>query len=117
MPPAGHRRPAAPLRRSLGADGIFCQWLPLYQLSGEQLTILARTFLDAGFEPSRLVRHQYGYDPESFGPASGIRDPRKPLTALFVGGAAVLFPGKGFKDIYESDDPLYHTFMNVTLQF
>ncbi len=34
-----------------------------------------------------------------------------------VGGAAVLFPGKGFKDIYESDDPLYHTFMNVTLQF
>ena len=50
---------------------------------------VARTFLDAGFDPSRLVRHQYGYDPASFGPAPGARDPRKPLTALFVGGAAV----------------------------
>lgn len=36
---------------------------------------------------------------------------------VIVGGAAVLIPGKGFKDIYESDDPLYHTFMNVILQF
>lgn len=34
-----------------------------------------------------------------------------------AGGAAVLLPGKGFEDIYESGDPLYHTFMNVILQF
>ncbi len=34
-----------------------------------------------------------------------------------VGGAAVLLPGQGFKDIYESGDPLYHAFMNVILQF
>ncbi|HEV7765280.1 MAG TPA: hypothetical protein VGQ76_09780 [Thermoanaerobaculia bacterium] len=34
-----------------------------------------------------------------------------------VGGAAVLLPGKGFEDIYETKDPLYHAFMNVILQF
>ena len=34
-----------------------------------------------------------------------------------VGGAAVLLPGKGFEDIYESGDPLFHGFMNVILQF
>ena len=34
-----------------------------------------------------------------------------------VGGAAVLIPGQGFKDIYESSDPLYHVFMNVVLTF
>jgi hypothetical protein len=30
----------------LSAEGIFCQWLPLYQLSPEQLAIIIRTFLD-----------------------------------------------------------------------
>jgi hypothetical protein len=36
---------------------------------------------------------------------------------VIVGGAAVLLPGKGFQDIYETKDPLYHAFMNVILQF
>lgn len=36
---------------------------------------------------------------------------------ILVGGAAVLLPGQGFEDIYESNDPLYHAFMNVILQF
>jgi spermidine synthase len=34
------------VRRALAEGGLFCQWLPLYQLSGEQLAIIARTFLD-----------------------------------------------------------------------
>jgi spermidine synthase len=34
------------VRRALSAEGLFCQWLPLYQLSPEQLAILLRTFLD-----------------------------------------------------------------------
>jgi spermidine synthase len=34
------------VRRALTGDGIFCQWLPLYQLSPEQLAIILRTFLD-----------------------------------------------------------------------
>lgn len=36
---------------------------------------------------------------------------------VLVGGAAVLLPGQGFADIYESDDPLYQLFMNVILSF
>jgi spermidine synthase len=34
------------VRRALADDGVFCQWLPLYQLSPDQLAILLRTFLD-----------------------------------------------------------------------
>jgi len=33
------------VRRALTAEGVFCQWLPLYQLSPEQLAIILRTFL------------------------------------------------------------------------
>ena len=36
---------------------------------------------------------------------------------VIVGGLAGLIPGQGFKDIYERDDPLYHLFTNVILQF
>ncbi|MDP9193265.1 MAG: hypothetical protein M3P06_16325 [Acidobacteriota bacterium] len=36
---------------------------------------------------------------------------------VIAGGAAALLPGQGFKDIYESKDPLYHAFMNVILSF
>jgi spermidine synthase len=34
------------VRRALTEDGLFCQWLPVYQLSSEQLAIILRTFLD-----------------------------------------------------------------------
>src|SRR6185503_17878937 len=34
------------VRRALAPRGIFCQWLPVYQLSEEQLAILLRTFAD-----------------------------------------------------------------------
>jgi hypothetical protein len=36
---------------------------------------------------------------------------------VLVGGAAVLLPGKGFEDIYETKNPLVHAFMNLILQF
>ncbi len=36
---------------------------------------------------------------------------------IIAGGVATLIPGKGFKDIYETKQPLYHAFMNVTLSF
>ena len=32
-------------RAALAPDGLFCQWLPLFQLSETEVTILARTFL------------------------------------------------------------------------
>ncbi|HLG14063.1 MAG TPA: fused MFS/spermidine synthase [Blastocatellia bacterium] len=34
-------------RRALAPGGIFCQWLPLYQLSEDDLKIIVRTFLAA----------------------------------------------------------------------
>ncbi|HKQ37472.1 MAG TPA: fused MFS/spermidine synthase [Verrucomicrobiae bacterium] len=34
------------VRRRLKPDGIFCQWLPMFQLSQEQFYIVAGTFLD-----------------------------------------------------------------------
>ena len=40
------------VRRALTAEGVFCQWLPLYQLSPEQLAIILRTFLEVFPEAS-----------------------------------------------------------------
>jgi spermidine synthase len=34
------------VRASLDAGGLFCQWLPVYQLSREQLAIILRTFVE-----------------------------------------------------------------------
>jgi spermidine synthase len=34
------------VRQSLLPGGVFCQWLPLYQLSGRDLQAIVRTFLD-----------------------------------------------------------------------
>ena len=31
------------MRAALRPDGLFCQWLPLYQLTREELEIIART--------------------------------------------------------------------------
>ena len=36
---------------------------------------------------------------------------------VIVGGSALFLPGRGFKDIYESDRPLVHVFTNVILTF
>jgi hypothetical protein len=36
---------------------------------------------------------------------------------VIVGGTAAFLPGRGFKDIYERDRPLYHVFTNVILTF
>jgi spermidine synthase len=40
------------VRRALTAEGVFCQWLPLYQLSPEQLAIILRTFVEVFPEAS-----------------------------------------------------------------
>ena len=46
------------VRRALTSDGVFCQWLPLYQLSPEQLAIILRTFLDV-FPAASLWRGNF----------------------------------------------------------
>jgi len=53
---------------------------------------VARTFLDYGFDPKVLARHQYGFDEQFYWPDSQPRPERGGLTMLFAGGCA---PRKG----------------------
>jgi hypothetical protein len=46
------------VRRALTDDGLFCQWLPLYQLSPEQVAILLRTFVEV-FPQASLWRGNF----------------------------------------------------------
>lgn len=45
---------------------------------------VARTFLDRGFSPAKLARHQYGFDPSRFPRPSEVRSSDGPLRAVFV---------------------------------
>lgn len=47
------------------------------------------TFLDQGFDASKLVRHQYGYDSNVYYPAANQRETKSGLTMLFAGHCAV----------------------------
>lgn len=53
---------------------------------------VVRTFTDRGYDPDRLVRHAYGFDPSRFFPATGERPGRRPFTAVFAGRGE---PNKG----------------------
>lgn len=53
---------------------------------------VARTFVDKGFPPEKLARHQYGYDDKAYSPDPTPRSRDARLTMLFVGGCA---PRKG----------------------
>jgi spermidine synthase len=46
------------VHRALAPGGLFCQWLPVYQLSEEQLVILLRTFADV-FPAATLWRGNF----------------------------------------------------------
>ncbi len=45
---------------------------------------VARTFLDRGFDPDRVLRHRYGYRPGA-GPRSRADRDSRPFTAVFLG--------------------------------
>lgn len=51
----------ATVRRSLASGGIFCQWLPMFQLSEEEFNIVAATFLDV-FPHTTLWRGDFAPD-------------------------------------------------------
>lgn len=53
---------------------------------------VVRTFLERGFDSSKLIRHQYGFDEEVFHPPGRLLAERAALTAIFVGGCT---PRKG----------------------
>jgi spermidine synthase len=48
----------ASVRRALSDDGLFCQWLPLYQLSADQLAVVVRTFVEV-FPAASLWRGNF----------------------------------------------------------
>lgn len=53
---------------------------------------VSKTFLDEGFPPQKLARHQYGFDNKRFYPAPEPREKEEGLKILFAGGCA---PRKG----------------------
>lgn len=44
---------------------------------------VAASFLKRGFEPARLIRHQYGFDPDEI--RVPVRETERPFTAVFIG--------------------------------
>jgi len=46
------------VRRALAPDGLYCQWLPMYQLTERQFDAIARTFLSV-FPEAFLVRGDF----------------------------------------------------------
>jgi glycosyltransferase involved in cell wall biosynthesis len=63
------------------ADGLLCP-----------SDFVRRTFLDRGFSPGKLMRHQYGFDEHVYFPSKKSRDASQGLTMIFAGGCA---PRKG----------------------
>lgn len=49
------------VQASLKEEGIFCQWLPMYQLTSSQFRIIAASFLEV-FPQCMLVRVNFGAD-------------------------------------------------------
>jgi spermidine synthase len=62
------------IREILTEDGLFCQWLPLYQLDLKMLKVIIRTFLEAFPEGQAYLAH---YSLES--PIIGLVGSRKSL--------------------------------------
>ncbi len=75
--------------RRLAPGGLFCQWLPLYQLTREEFEVIVRTFL-AAFPHASLWRADFYPDR----PVVGLVGSLRPLTvdrrsaANAPGGAA-----------------------------
>ena len=77
----------ASARRALAPRGIFCQWLPMFQLSEEEFQIVAATFLDV-FPRAALWRGDFA--------------PDKPALALLgLGEEARLEPAQVAKRLQE----------------
>ena len=53
----------ASVRRALKPDGVFCQWLPMYQLTPEQFRLIANTFANEFQEVHLFMNHFRVYSP------------------------------------------------------
>jgi spermidine synthase len=72
----------AAIRRLLADSGIFCQWLPLYQLDLETFKIIVRTFLQVYPDGQAFLAH-YSID--------------QPIVGLVGGTKALRFPEKWYR--------------------
>ncbi len=63
------------------ADGLLCP-----------SDFVRQTFLDYGYSPGKLVRHQYGFDEQVYFPSQEAQNASQGLTMIFAGGCA---PRKG----------------------
>ena len=63
------------VRDRLNEDGLFCQWLPLYQLDLDTFRTIARTFLKV-FPNARLVLDHFGIETPVLGLIGGRDDIR-----------------------------------------
>jgi spermidine synthase len=61
----------------LTEDGIFCQWLPLYQLDAEMFKVITRTFLEA-FPNAQAYLAHYSIDQPIIGLVGGNKKLRFP---------------------------------------
>lgn len=59
-------------RRALRKDGLFCLWLPLYQLTDEQTLLILRTFLEVFGEAELFLREREDQTP-ALGVIGGLR--------------------------------------------
>lgn len=71
------------IRALLNPDGLFCQWLPLYQLDRETLRTIIRTFLHVFPEGSAYVAH-YSL--------------KMPILALISGTKPLRFPADWYEE-------------------
>jgi spermidine synthase len=87
------------VRERLAPDGVFCQWLPLYQLTEDELATIAATFLDV-FPRSALFRGDfYGGFPIAalVGYAGAVASPDE------VSAAAAALRTRGERDRWVTD--------------
>lgn len=89
----------ASVRARLRPDGLFCQWLPLYQLTELQLLTITATFLDV-FPRSALFRGDFF---GAFPIAALVGFAGEPATAQQVSRAAERLAAAGVSDRWVTD--------------
>jgi spermidine synthase len=87
------------VRDRLEPGGLFCQWLPLYQLGGEELHVILATFLDV-FPTAALFRGDF-YGRFPIAAFVGWRD--EPASAAAVEGAVARLAAAGETDRWVTD--------------
>ncbi|MDB6039137.1 MAG: hypothetical protein JWM99_2978, partial [Verrucomicrobiales bacterium] len=71
----------AAARSALAPGGLYCQWLPLFQLSETELEILTRTFLRV-FPTASVWRGDFSPDRQSIALIGGLESPGADQSAL-----------------------------------